>query len=166
MDHRSTWANSGRGPTEKSRGPTCKGGDLSVMGRRIQKTQKKQKRVEKGKERRVTVILVLIFQMGLFLKWLNWFVPHPSSSFSSVLISSTHNLRCPPGPRQMSSSKWCGWQGVLGRGEDYRKPISVKKGEPALRFSWLWPIFLPEGAGIPSFSCSANKTVPQLGNSL
>ena len=68
MDHRSTWANSGRGPTEKSRGPTCKGGDLSVMGRRIQKTQKKQKRVEKGKERRVMVILVLIFQMGLFFK--------------------------------------------------------------------------------------------------
>lgn len=129
MDHRSTWANSGRGPTEKSRGPTCKGGDLSVMGRRIQKTQKKQKRVEKGKERRVTVILVLIFQMGLFLKWLNWFVPHPSSSFSSVLISSTHNLRLPPRAQadEQLQMMWLA-RGARERGRLQKTHISQKGG--------------------------------------
>lgn len=67
VDHRSTWASPGRGPTEKSRGPICKGGDLSVIGRRIQKTQKQKKSVEKDKEGRVRVTCVLIFQVELFL---------------------------------------------------------------------------------------------------
>lgn len=40
---------------------------MSVIGRRIQKTQKQKKSVEKDKEGRVRVTCVLIFQVELFL---------------------------------------------------------------------------------------------------
>ena len=104
MDHRSTWASSKRGPKEKSRGSMCKGGDSSVIGKRIQKIQKQHKRAEKGRVEKSYGHPCLDFSNGnFFLMITDFSTINQAVQLNAYFINSEAEM--PPGPRQVDRTK-------------------------------------------------------------